>query len=103
MPKSTLPREIDRPDVRTEEGLFPQFKVIFLNDNVTTMEFVVRILIRLFDKDMDSAVHHMYEVHNLGSSHVATLPLERAEFKRDQVHTAARSEGFPFQCVLERA
>lgn len=102
MSEIPLPLETDQTDIHSDDALMPQFKVIFLNDSVTTMEFVVRILIRLFEKDMDTAVHHTYEVHNLGSSHVVTLPLERAEFKRDQVHNAARSEGFPFQCVLEK-
>jgi ATP-dependent Clp protease adapter protein ClpS len=45
----------------------------------------------------------MWEVHTSGASHVATLPLEQAELKQEQVHRAAHVEGFPFRCVIEAA
>lgn len=81
----------------------PPYKVIFLDDTKTSMEFVVRILIRLFGKDPQTASRLMWEVHTSGASHVATLSKEQAELKQEQVHVAARAEGFPFRCIMEPA
>ncbi len=54
-------------------------------------------------KDPQTAYRLMLEVHTRGSSHVATLSKEQAELKQEQVHAAARAEGFPFRCVIEPA
>lgn len=80
----------------------PMYRVIMWDDDVTTMEFVIRILIHLFSKDFDTAEKVMYEIHNSGSAYVATLPLEQAEFKVEQVHNAAAMEQFPFTCTIEK-
>lgn len=88
---------------RSEVEEIPPYKVVFLDDPKTSMEFVVRILIRLFGKDTVTAQRLMWEVHTQGSALVSTLPKEQAELKQEQVHTAARSEGFPFRCVIEPA
>ncbi|MBI1822776.1 MAG: ATP-dependent Clp protease adaptor ClpS [Nitrospirae bacterium] len=79
------------------------YKVILLDDHVTTFDFVIRILISVFQKDHPTAVVLTMEVHRSGSSHVATLPREMAELRQMQVHDAARKEGFPFRCVIEPA
>ncbi|MBI1821864.1 MAG: ATP-dependent Clp protease adaptor ClpS [Nitrospirae bacterium] len=77
------------------------YKVIFLNDDVTTFDFVVKILLAIFQKGYPTAVKLMLEVHQTGSAHVTTLPKEQAEFRQVQVHDAAKKEGFPFRCVIE--
>jgi ATP-dependent Clp protease adaptor protein ClpS len=79
------------------------YKVIFLDDAVTTFDFVVKILMSIFKKDTSTAVKLMLEVHHKGASHVATLPREQAELRQSQVHDAARREGFPFRCIIEPA
>ena len=81
----------------------PLYKVIFLNDAVTTMDFVIHILITLFKKDHTTAVGLMLEVHHKGSAVVDILPLEEAELRQHQVHDAARHAGFPLRCVIEHA
>lgn len=86
---------------RSEKSYLPLYKIIMWNDEVTTMEFVVRILTKLFSKDYETAERLMYEIHYNDCAHVATLPLEQAEFKVEQVHTAAALEGFPFRCTIE--
>lgn len=97
----------DQPEViQTEEthlktGYLPLYRVIMWDDDVTTMEFVIRMLVKVFVKDIKTAEKLMFEVHYSGSAHVDTLPLERAEFKVEQVHTAARLEGYPFRCTIE--
>ncbi len=100
---TTLTPVLPDQDVRSDVALIPPYKVILLDDPVTTMEFVVDVLIRLFQKDPPTATRLMWEVHTTGASHVATLPLEQAEMKQVQVHHAAKSAGFPFRCVIEPA
>ena len=104
----TLPEtETPAPVVLPEEGsqqqtaYMPLYKVIMWDDNVTTMEFVIRMLVRVFGKDHLTAEKMMLEVHLTGASHVDTLPLERAEFKTQQVHMAAGWENYPFKCSIE--
>ena len=89
--------EISRTD------LLPPYKIIFLNDNVTTMDFVVKILTTLFRLDQASAMRVMLEVHQTGAAVVAVLPLEEAELRQQQVHEAAHAAGFPLRCVIEPA
>ena len=88
-------------DGQTSQTLLPLYKVIMWNDDVTTMEFVIRILTNLFRKDHTTAEKLMYEIHFKGAAHVETLPLEQAEFKVEQVHSAAALEQFPFRCTIE--
>lgn len=90
-------------DIRSDTAVVPPYKVILLDDPVTTMEFVVDVLIRFFQKDPATAAKLMWEVHTTGASHVATLPLEQAEMKQSQVHEAAKVAGYPFRCLIEPA
>lgn len=87
----------------TDRAYLPQYNVIMWNDETTTMEFVVRVLVNLFNKSYETAEELMYEIHHKGSSRVATMPLEQAEFKVEQVHMAASMEQFPFTCTIEPA
>ena len=104
MTSETLPvPEIEKDsDKSIKKEYLPLYRVLMWDDSVTTMEFVVRMLIKVFGKDPISAEKLMYEIHNSGVSHVDTLPLERAEFKVERVHIAAAMEGYPFRCTVER-
>ena len=88
-------------DRHTSKTYLPLYKIIMWDDDVTTMEFVIRVLTNLFRKDFTSAENLMYEIHFKGAAHVETLPLEQAEFKVEQVHSAAALEQFPFRCTIE--
>jgi ATP-dependent Clp protease adaptor protein ClpS len=79
------------------------FKVLFHNDDKTTMEFVVAVLVEIFRKDQESAVKIMMEVHEKGIGLVAVEPYERAEFHRDQVVSLARARGYPLAVSIEPA
>lgn len=81
----------------------PPYKVIFLNDDVTTMDFVVYVLMTVFRKEQQTAFSLMLEIHHKGSAVVDILPLEEAELRQSQVHSMARKEGYPLRCVLEPA
>lgn len=79
----------------------PMFKIIYLNDNQTTMEFVVETLIDFFDYTTQTAVKITDDIHNDGSAVVAVLPYEIAEQKGIEVTVCARSNNFPLQVKLE--
>jgi len=79
----------------------PMFKVIYINDDKTPMEFVVSTLIEHFDYTIDSAQDITIAIHETGSAVVAVLPYELAEQKGVEITVAARSEGYPLQIKLE--
>jgi ATP-dependent Clp protease adaptor protein ClpS len=78
-----------------------RWKVIAHDDNVTTMEFVVRIMVQIFKKPLILAEAIMWQVHNEGQSVVDVLPKAEAERRVRQATTAARLEGFPFHFTIE--
>lgn len=77
------------------------FKVLLLNDDYTTMEFVVEILILVFAKSLEAATEIMLNVHHKGMGVCGVYPLEIAETKIETVHSLARERGFPLRCALE--
>ena len=79
------------------------FNVIYMNDNVTTMEFVVETLKNIFHHTEESAMAITVKIHEDGSSVVSTLPYEIAEQKGVEVTLLARNNGFPLNVKLEAA
>lgn len=79
----------------------PMFKVIFLNDNQTSMEFVIETLVDFFNYNTQTALKITEDIHAAGSAVVAVLPYEIAEQKGIEVTVAARSQDYPLQVKLE--
>lgn len=79
----------------------PMFRVIYLNDNQTSMEFVIESLMEHFDYSVDSAEKITMDIHEEGSAVVAVLPYEIAEQKGIEVTIMARSQSYPLQVKLE--
>lgn len=79
----------------------PMYKVIYVNDDVTTVEFVTVTLIDFFDHTTESATETTLKIHDQGSAVVATLPYEIAEQKGVEVTHVARTKGFPLIVKLE--
>lgn len=79
----------------------PMFKIIYLNDNQTSMEFVIDTLIEFFDYTAETAVKITHDIHEVGSAVVAVLPYEIAEQKGIEVTVHARSNNYPLQIKLE--
>jgi len=79
----------------------PMFRVIYLNDNQTTMEFVVESLIEFFDYTVETAEQITVDIHETGSACVAVLPFEIAEQKGTEVTVHARAQSMPLQIKLE--
>lgn len=88
-----------KPNLKIAEP--PMFKVIYLNDDHTTMEFVVTSLIEHFNYTIDTASHITTGIHESGSAVVAVLPFEIAEQKGIEVTLQARDQGFPLQVKVE--
>lgn len=103
MPTVTQPDTIQDIDDLVHEETIPPYKVIFLNDDVTTMDFVVLLLVGIFKKEASSAAQLMLEIHDSGAAVVDILPLEEAELRQEQTHSASRSAGFPLRCLVEPA
>ena len=103
MANVVLPGTIEETGNKTRVEKIPPYKVIFLNDDVTTMEFVVYVLIIIFKKDQETAFALMMEIHQQGSAVVDVLSFEEAEHRQTQVHSMAGREGFPLRCLIEPA
>jgi len=86
---------------RTDLAPPPSFKVIFMNDNVTTVQFVTTVLIELYDHDEISAAELTYKIHEEGYAVVAVLPFEIAESKAVETTILARNNSFPLTVKIE--
>ena len=78
-----------------------QYKVIFHNDDFTTMEFVTDVLRRVFNKPADEAVALMMKVHREGQAIVGVYSYDVAMTKASQATAMARQEGFPLNITCE--
>ena len=79
----------------------PLFRVIYVNDNVTPMDYVIASLIKFFNYNEQDATDMTIEIHNNGSAVVAVLPYEIAEEKGVEATLHARQQRFPLQIKLE--
>jgi ATP-dependent Clp protease adaptor protein ClpS len=79
----------------------PLFKIIYINDDKTTVEFVINSLVEHFEYTEDTAEKITLDIHDAGSAVVAILPYEVAEQKGIEVTVSARTEGYPLQIKLE--
>jgi len=99
MPNNTEINSKIKPNVGLKEP--PLFKIIYMNDDVTSMEFVIASLIEYFKYNPDTASTITQNIHEKGSAVVAVLPYELAEQRGIEVTLDARSQGFPLQVRVE--
>ena len=78
-----------------------RWKVIFLNDDTTPMEFVISVLIEVFKHTAETASDIMLQVHETGSGIAGVYSFEIAEAKAVEATQQARTSGFPLQIKLE--
>ncbi|MDR2468275.1 MAG: ATP-dependent Clp protease adapter ClpS [Spirochaetaceae bacterium] len=79
------------------------YKVVLLNDDWTSMDFVVDILKIIFHKNDQEAERTMLEVHRNGRGVAGVYTFDIARTKAEQVHCLAAKKNFPLKCVLELA
>lgn len=79
------------------------YKVIFHNDDYTTMEYVILVLVQFFHKTDTEAFHLMLTVHKKGKAAVGTYPRDVAETKVAEVTRHAQEHGMPLLLTVEEA
>ena len=78
-----------------------KYKVLLLNDDYSTMDFVIDVLTKIFRKTVDQATQIMLNIHNNGKEVCGIYTYEIAATKVAQVKTLAREKGFPLKAILE--
>jgi len=79
----------------------PLYKVLLYNDDFTTKEFVVTVLVSVFNKSLDEATKLMWSVHRNGVGVAGVYPFEVAETKIGIVKATAEENGFPLKMSME--
>ena len=77
------------------------YKVVMYNDDYTSMEFVVDILINIFNKSLEAANKIMIEVHQNGKGIAGIYPYDIAVTKVTTAMARAEEDGFPFKLIVE--
>ena len=91
---------LTKDEIKLEEpGLYD---VIFLNDNITTQEFVIRVLKQIFNKTQEQADTIMKKIHTDGQGIVGSYVHEVAEQKGIETTLLARQEGMPLQIKVKK-
>ena len=103
---------VNQFDIKSDEGIEikerqevikpPMFKVFLLNDDYTTMEFVVHVLEKVFRKPMMEATQIMLHVHKNGKGLAGVYTKGIAETKAASVHEMSRLNGYPLKCTMEK-
>ena len=86
-------------DLEVEEP--KNYKVYLLNDDYSTMDFVVDVLVKVFRKSTEEAAQIMLNIHNNGKEVCGVYTHEIAVTKVAQVKTMARAQGFPLKALME--
>ena len=79
----------------------PKYKVIFLNDDATPMEWVIQVLTQMYKHSQESAEQITMTIHTEGAGIVGTYSYEIAEQKMTETITASRNHGFPLAVKME--
>ena len=95
------PGEKVQERTRTKQKEPELYKVVLLNDDYTTMEFVVQVLENIFQKSPAEAFRIMMHVHTNGRGIAGVYPWEIAEAKAEKTISMARESGFPLKAITE--
>ncbi|MEE2941110.1 MAG: ATP-dependent Clp protease adaptor ClpS [Planctomycetota bacterium] len=91
----TMPDVVEDTEVEADESLAPLWRVVCHDDPVTTMDFVVTVLTRVFRQPVPRAVEVMYRVHFTGAALVGLWPEDVARRRVERAHVIARAAGYP--------
>lgn len=76
-------------------------KVVMLNDDYTTQDFVISILMNVFNKNINEATNIMLEIHNKGRGICGIYTYDIAQTKADIATRKSRQAGFPLITIVE--
>ena len=93
-------QELTREEIEAREP--EEYRIYLINDDFTTIEFVISILIKVFHKNLMEATKLTMEVHRKGRGLAGVYPYDIAITKVQQVHAMARQRGFPLRCAMEK-
>ena len=96
----TAIKTLTQEKIKVEEP--SKYDVIFLNDEITTFEFVVKVLTQIFGKTTDQAIALTKQIHEQGKGIVGTYLYEIAEQKGIETTLLARQEGYPLQVKVQK-
>ena len=99
----SAPQSIFAEKTREKVQEPPKYAVILLNDNYTTFDFVVKVLVEIFKKSIPEAIKITNDVHKKGKGACGLYPREIAETKLDLVEQLSRANGYPLKCIMEKA
>lgn len=99
MPTQGAFKEKEKNSIREPK----KYNVIMHNDDFTTMDFVVAILVQIFHKNQAEAQRLMLMVHRSGKAVVGSYSYDIATTKVNQATARARAAGFPFRMTVEEA
>ncbi|MDA3956309.1 ATP-dependent Clp protease adapter ClpS [Oceanispirochaeta sp.] len=90
---------------QVDEGLKEpdMYRVLLLNDDYTTQDFVVEVLVTIFHKQPVDATRIMLDVHKKGRGMVGLFTFDIASTKVKQVKELAKQREYPLKCVMEKA
>ncbi len=94
---SLAPDVYDETDVKRPK----MYQVVLLNDDYTTMEFVIYVLQKFFHKTADEAYDIMMHVHKKGAGVCGVFPFDIAELKVMQVNDEAKAHQYPLRSIME--
>ena len=100
-PEDTGANVKERTDTRQREPTL--YQVVLLNDDYSTMDFVIQVLEDVFQKSPAEAYRIMLQVHVEGRGTAGTYTFEIAETKADKVATMAHDGGYPLRAIVEEA
>lgn len=80
-----------------------RYHVILLNDDFTPMEFVIQLLVEIFDRSAEDAIQVMMEVHQNGRGIANTYSHEIANMKSNEAMDISSKFGHPLKCTVEEA
>ncbi|MGB0907262.1 MAG: ATP-dependent Clp protease adapter ClpS [Maricaulaceae bacterium] len=113
MPQITMTQDPDKDGGDTDRGVATKtriktkkpsmYRVLLMNDDYTPMEFVVSVLMKIFNKTADESTTIMLNVHKNGIGVCGIFTFEIAETKVSQVMNEAKRAQHPLQCTMEKA
>ena len=100
MPKQAQLENTTETLEKTTEPI--RYKVILLNDDYTTQDFVIEVLQKVFHKDFEASLNLMLQIHHNGRGMCGIYPYDITETKALEVRKMTKAKQFPLRAILEK-